>query len=159
METAMEIVKERIPNGPGQPGYCKICDNRLLPAINKKLVNGVPYTQIIAWAAEFNESFVRQTLAKHKEHIKHPKVTFVEQARRNPIIVPSSNEEFLDAVRDAGMAKIKDDPDSVTVGQALKAAQISMQSKQNNKGINIVLIGVMTGRADEVIEGEWKETT
>jgi hypothetical protein len=141
----------------GSPGYCKICASALLPGINKMLREERTYREIIEWAGEFNEKFVRQTLAKHKEHITDPKTTFVDQARKNPIIKRASNEEFLDAVRDAGFAKVAANPESVTVSQALKAAQISMQAKKNNDGLTVVLVGVMTGKADEVIEGEWKE--
>lgn len=142
---------------PGSPGYCKICASSLLPAINKKLREGVSAPEIVEWAAEFNETFVRQTLYRHKEHITDPKTTLVDRARKNPVIKRASNEEFLDAVRDAGFAKVLNDPDSVTVGQALKAAQISMQAKKNTDSIQLVLVGVMTGKADDVIEGEWKE--
>lgn len=141
----------------GGPGYCKICASNLLPAINKKLREGQNAAEIIAYAAEFNEKFVRQTLYKHKQHITDPKTTLVERARKNPVIKRASNEEFLDAVRDAGFAKVIADPDSVTVSQALKAAQISMQAKKNTDSIQLVLVGVMTGKADDVIEGEWKE--
>ena len=147
-----------LPALRGGPGYCKVCASPNVAQINKMLRDGRTSTKIIEWAGEFGEHFVRQTLYKHKEHITDPKTTFVERAKKNPIIKRASNEEFLDAVRDAGMAKVLDDPDSVSIGQALKAAQISMNAKKTNNGIQLVLVGVMTGRADDVIEGEWKES-
>lgn len=141
----------------GGPGWCKICASPLLPQINTMLREGKKSTKIIEWAAEFNLEFVRQTLYKHKEHITDPKTTLVDRARRNPVIKRASNEEFLDAVRDAGFAKVAANPEDVSIGQALKAVQISMNAKKANEGVQLILVGVMTGKADDVIEGEWKE--
>lgn len=143
---------------PGGPGFCKICASSVLPQINNMLRDNASSTKIIEWAKEFNLVFVRQTLYTHKEHITDTKTTYVDRARKNPIIKRASNEEFLDAVRDAGFAKVANDPDSVSIGQALKAVQISVNAKKANEGVNIILVGVMTGKAETVIEeADWKE--
>ncbi len=149
--------------GFGQPGYCKLCASDLVPKINEMLRNGKNAAQIQKWCKEYNLTFARQTLYTHKEHITDPKTSFVDKARANPVIKRVSNRDFLEAVRDAGAARAMQDPESVSVDQALKATQIMMQDKRGHDGLTIILVKAVTGHIDEVIdppmliEGEYTE--
>lgn len=163
MNTSRNPLAQVSRAGFGQPGYCKICASDLLPAINDMIKQGKNAAQIQRWTKEYNLTFARQTLYNHREHITDPKTSFVDQARKSPVIKRVSNRDFLEAVRDAGAARAMADPDSVSVDQALKATQIMMQDKKGHDGLTLVLMKVMTGRIDEVIdepmliEGEYTE--
>jgi len=121
--------------------------------------------QIQRWTKEYNLTFARQTLYAHKEHITDPRVSFVSQARSNPVIKPVNNRDFLEAVRNAGAARAVADPESVSVDQALKATQIMMNDKKGHDSLTLVLMKVMTGHISEVIdepmliEGEFTEVS
>lgn len=156
MSTELAVVSKA---GFGKPGYCKICASALLPQINKMIKEGQNAAKIGRWAKEFGLTFARQTLYAHKEHITDPKTSFVQQARRNPVVKNVSTRQFLEAIRDSAAAKAVADPDAVSIDHGLKAAQILSNDKKGAEGIKLILMSVMVGRADEVIEGEYTDVT
>jgi len=147
------------PDGRGQRGFCKICASSLSNEINNKFKKGWTVARIMRWMKEMDFVVARHTMYAHRDHLKDPKTTFVEEARKNPIIKSVTNREFLESIRDVAASKIKDVPDIVTVEHGLKAAQIMLQDKKGMEGITLVLMKVFTNRASEVIEGEYREVT
>ncbi len=145
--------------GFGSPGYCKICASSLLPQINKMIAEGANAAKIARWAKEFNFTFARQTLYAHKEHITDPRTSFVDKARRNPVIKKVSNNQFLEAIRDAAAAKAVEAPELVSIDHGLKAAQILQNDKKGADGIMLVLMKVMSGNQEDVVEGEFTDVT
>lgn len=144
-------------------GHCKLCRSPYAPGLNKLLLDGKNSTQIRDAMAPLGLVFTRKTLATHKQHITHPLLTAVEHARKKPVIMPQSNKAVLEAIRDLGMRNAIDNPESVTVDHAIKAASV-LESK-DTKGDNILVImakAVMQDVSDDVkgyIDGEYKELT
>lgn len=156
--------------GAGKPGYCKLCDledggvqnqldDRVRQKWSPKQLNTWLTRQIPGWAG-----VSENTVYKHRNHVQHPQdklVTAVRRAEQRAVTVAprSSPDEFLDALVSIGMKKAVENPDDVTIDQALKAASIQKQAKAPaNAGINI-LIALMTGNAAPSVEGEYVDVT
>ena len=108
-------------------------------------------------------TFANRTLYAHRKHIMHPQdriVSAVEKRRMDHGVQPAkaSHEEFLESLVSLGAAKIAEDPDAVTVDQALKAAKIQVDREKKGQTTN-VLVQLFTEGAGEptVIEGEVRE--
>ena len=56
----------------------------------------------------------------------------------------TSDEEFLDAIIAAGMSRVRDDPDSVTIDQTLKAVGIRQQARSSKQGGIAILVATLT---------------
>lgn len=145
--------------GYGQPGYCKICASDLASQINKKIKLNEKLVEIRRWAAdEKGFRFSAPTLTTHVKHITDPKTTFVEAARENPVIRRVTQEEFLRTLVDIGSQKATDDPGSVTINHAIRAASI-LEAKQNKdqSAINILVLALSNNLPDrpepKLIEG------
>ena len=143
--------------GVGKPGYCKICDSPFAFQVNKLLSKGQNYTQVTKALEPFDFTFNRQTLYKHRDHSSDPKTTFVKKAQREGAVTTVSNEQFLESIRDAAARNVELSPESVTVDQGIKAATSLMADRTTKDTLAIVLMKVMTGRREEVIEGDWRE--
>ena len=143
--------------GYGKAGYCKICDSPFTQQVNLLLVKKLTYPEIAAALEPFEFRFNRATLRKHRDHSTDPKTTFVRRAQADPAIREVTNEGFLKAVRDAAAANVVAQPEAVTVDQGIKAAQAMMQDRNQRDALGIVLMKTLTGRSQEVIEGEWRE--
>lgn len=143
--------------GYGKTGYCKICDSPYAHQVNLLLQKKLTYPQISAALEPFEFRFNRGTLRNHKTHSTDPKTTFVRAAQKNPALSEVSNEEYLRQVRNAAAANVAANPEAVTVDQGIKAAQVMMQDRNTRDALGIVLMKTLTGRSDEVIEGEWRE--
>lgn len=105
----------------------------------------------------------RPTIDKHRDHVAHPKdriVSAIEKRRASGGVQKAnvSHDKFLESLVGLGYQKIQDDPDSVTVDQALKAAQIQANREKKGQTQN-VLVQLFTGGAEPatVVEGEVKE--
>lgn len=143
--------------GRGHAGFCKVCASSIADEVNKRLKAKQSVLKVIRWADGMGLSVSRPTMYAHRDHIKDPRVTFVEQARNNPVIKGVTTREYLEAIRDSAAAKAVQYPELVTIQDGLKAAQILLQDKKGMEGITLVLMKVFTGQAEDVIEGEYRE--
>ena len=137
-------------------GFCSICKNPKVKVVNEVIAGGGSYSAALERAEEAGFRFSKGTFFKHKAHATSPLLTDAEKARKNPI-VPSSNKAVLEAIRDLGMKKALENPDAVTVSQALRAASILADKEPRQEGILVVLAKELQGRPPEVIEGEFTE--
>jgi hypothetical protein len=144
-------------------GSCKICSGQYADQINNMIQAGKNEGQIKRAIREIDPAiwWSRPTFYAHKEHITHPLVTAADAARKNPLIVPSTNRGALEMIRDAGMRQIIDNKVVLTPDHTLKAISIMEQSKRPIESIWIVLAKLMnTGspeQSGEVIVGEYTE--
>jgi len=130
--------------GYGQPGYCKICASEVASQINRKIKLGDKLVDIRQWAIDEKKfSFSAPTLTAHVKHITDPKTTFVEAARENPVIRRVTQEEFLRTLVDIGAQKATEDPGSVTINHAIRAASILEAKRDKDQGaINILVLAL-----------------
>lgn len=153
--------------GRNKTGYCSVCASDLEPEINKRMKAGWNAAKVNEWLSKFERkpgvpmAFNRQTLYKHRDHITSSRdkvVAYAERARQNPVIKATTNRQFLEAVRDVGMTKAVQNPEDITIGDALKAVQIMENSKQGPGDTYFVLAQIMTAAPPalmgEVVEGE-----
>jgi hypothetical protein len=129
--------------GYGQPGYCKICASDLASQINRKIKLNDKLVDIRSWSADKGFKFSAPTLTAHVKHITDPKTTFVEAARENPVIRRVTQEEFLRTIVDIGAQKATEDPGSVTINHAIRAASILEAKRDKDQGaINILVLAL-----------------
>lgn len=161
--------------GYGNPGYCKLCsfeDPKLQDEFDrrcgKKTGDRYDYTPkaLNEWLAEntLDVQASRPTVYAHREHVKHPKDRLVSAVKKREMehgSVPAnvSEEQFLSTLIALGQKKAAENPDEVTIDQALKATQIKQNSKDKGNA-QAVLVNIFTGGAPAeptIIEGEVKE--
>ena len=93
-----------------------------------------------------------------KEHLTSPLITAVEKTRReSPKILPKSNAEALEMVRDMGMQSAIDHPESIGVDHALRAIDVMEKKKSGPDQFWIMLSRVQAGERPEIVVGEYKE--
>ena len=150
--------------GRGKIGYCKLCAWSEEPALNKLMKAGKTAAECREWAqSKFGFNFNRQTFYEHKKHITAPEdkvVAFANRQQRGlqPVIKRATNQTFLEAVRDIGMAQAEANPELVTIDHALKATQILESSKNKSTEVTLILAQVVTGhRPDIELEGDYRE--
>jgi hypothetical protein len=136
-------------------GYCSICKHPKVKIVNEVIAGGGSFNAALDRASEVGWAFAKGTFFKHKEHATSSLLTDADKARKNPVI-PQSNKAVLEAIRDLGMRKALEDPDSVTVNQALRAASILAEKESKQEGVLVVLAKALQGRPPEVIEGEYE---
>lgn len=115
--------------------------------------------------ANYAVTFSRQTFYTHKdEHMTRPEdriVSAVEKAQRKELMLPrvSSNEQYLEAIRDIGYQRAVENPEEVTIDHGLKAAQILASQKRGGGDTMILLAKFFTGgdAPEVIIEGEARE--
>jgi hypothetical protein len=140
---------------------CKIDRSVLGKEINKRLARGDSANNIIAWARTKEFDLSRPTIYTHKAAITDPKTAFVEEARSsNPTLKRVTPAEFLQTVVDVGALIAAEDPGSISINHALKAA--GELEKRTNKQIDVLMFFAekMQRRLEpptELIEGEYKE--
>lgn len=148
--------------GQGKPGFCSICASPLAASINKLLAEGANARQVRDFVASAGVTpWSRPTMYNHRDHAMGPEkrvVQIAEQQRKALAIRKSSNTEFLEAVRDIGMAKAESNPEEISIDQAMKAAQILESRKERNDNFAL-LVAFVTGNkpAGVIIEGEATE--
>lgn len=109
------------------------------------------------WLGTKQFKVTRQTIYNHRAHITDPKVTFVEEARKKPVI-KVSNDDFLQAVIDAAANRVVEDPDSVTIEQGLKAVAVRENRREKQVNILLAVAELVTSRQPiEMIEGVYRE--
>lgn len=145
--------------GYGNPGYCKVCDSPHKGEVNKRMKRGDSIASIARYLEEKESPISEPTLRSHRKHITDPKTTFVENARKNPVIKKASTRDFLQSLVDVGAAKIEADPDAVSIDQSIRAAQIIENTKEKQVDALLQLARMLMGRPPqpEYIEGEYVE--
>lgn len=147
----------------GRRGSCKLCESTLRDGINKLIEDGWNAKQVKEWTSPLGLTFDRQTFYAHKEHITAPIITAVEKARKDPAIKPKTNREFLEMIRDLGAARAIENPDEVTIDQALNAVKVMEGKREGRESIAVLLAKVVTRElpsnteSAEVVVGEFRE--
>lgn len=100
----------------------------------------------------------KPTWYAHKKHITAPIVTATQEAKRNPVIVPQSSVGALEMIRNLGMRNAVENPETVTVDHALKAATELERSKGSSGGVVMILAKMLAARDETpAIETAWTE--
>jgi len=149
----------------GKVGFCAICNSPNVAKINRKVREGWNASQLNEYVKGLGEpGWIRQTWYTHKPHAQtaEARVTEAKSLQVTPeravAIRQASNTDFLEAVRDIGYTKAIENPDSVTLEQALKAVSILEGRKSSAADSVKVLVGIFTGSAPSyIIEGEARE--
>lgn len=129
-----------------------------MKVVNEVIALGGSYSAALDRAEEVGLKFAKATFYNHKSHATSPLLTDADKARKNPV-APQSNRAVLEAIRDMGMKRALENPDSVTVNQALRAASILAEKESKKDSILVVLAKALQGEAPELIEGEFSDVT
>jgi hypothetical protein len=164
----------------GLKGYCKVCQSRWLPDVNRMLDEGLSAAKINDWLAVASKntfSMNRQTLYAHRDNRggthhrdsaptpKPPSEQATGAAPREPgaPAPKSSNDEFLEFIRDHGMDELRQNPDQITPRMAMEAVKI-LEARRAPTVHHLVLARVLTNQiaapaasAPEIVEGEYRE--
>lgn len=158
--------------GFGKKGYCLLCSWEHVIELDRLIRQGRNNAECAEWAkSRFGFTWNRQTFYKHRdEHAKSPEDRVIQASQKSPgqsglVVRKSSNNEFLEAIRDIGLAKAVRDPEDISIDHALKAAQI-LETRKDRAGDQInLLVQIVTQGAPPiqvtgpVIEGEATEIT
>lgn len=135
--------------GEGKTGYCKLCAWSHAPELDRGVRQGWNAAQAQEWAKRYGFTFNRQTYYAHKPHALSPEQRVIQAAekkmRQTAVIRKGSNQTFLEAVRDIGFTKAIEDPDSITIDHALKAASLLEQREKKGGDVINLLVSVSTG--------------
>jgi hypothetical protein len=156
--------------GFGRIGWCKLCAWEHALELNRGIRDGTikNAAQAQEFAKRYGLSFNRQTFYNHKPHALGTEGAVIQASQRamqKLQVKKSSNDEFLGAIRDIGMARAIESPADVSLDHALKAASI-LEARKDKAGDQInLLVAIVTGNAPAVqitagettIEGEAKE--
>lgn len=104
------------------------------------------------------------TIYTHRDHVAHPKDKIVSAQKKRELTgyrprAKVGEDEFLDAIISIGNQRISENPDEVTIDQALKATQIRANMKRQGQDVK-QLVAIFTGGqppAETIIEGEVRE--
>lgn len=157
--------KER-GSGYGRLGFCKVCAHDGAKFLNAAIIRAEatkPMTaaEMLAYMRQLDPDFNydRHGFYKHKaDHLTSPLVTAVEKTRReSPKILPKSNDEALEMVRDLGMQSAIDNPESIGVDHALRAISEMEKKSKGPENLWVLLSRVQSGEAPETLIGEFTE--
>lgn len=149
--------------GGGHSGFCKLCDR---PEGNKYVQGareGWNFKQASEVAATYGFSFARNTWFNHKRHAMTAEQRVMQAADKIPdralTVRKTSNQDFLEAVRDIGMRNAQAFPGEVTLDHALKAVQIMEAKKEKPSDAMSIVVAFITNNtpAYDVIDGEARE--
>lgn len=145
--------------GYGQAGYCSVCDSDLKGEINKRMKRKDSIASIRRYTVEKESPVSEPTLRNHRKHITDPKTTLVEQARKNPVIKRHTTNDFLQALVDIAATKAINDPESISIDQGIRAAQVIEGRKDKQVDALVKIARMLMGQAPrpEIIEGEYVE--
>jgi hypothetical protein len=165
---------------PGLKGYCKLCSSKYLADINRQLDEGWNSREIISWVSEASKgalTFNRQTLYAHRDNVNGTHKRAAAAAPVSPSTPPtteppgdpgspapkSSNDEFLEFIRDHSMAELKENPSLITPRMGMEAVKILEARKQGVTNV-LVLARVLTNQIEapastpnEIVVGEYRE--
>ena len=146
--------------GYGQVGYCRICDSELKGEVNKRLNRGDTIVSIERYLSGKEYPVSQPTIRKHREHVTSPKTTFVEKARQNPALRRGiTTNDFLQTLVEIGATRAAEAPESVSLDQSIRAAQIIEGRKDKQVDALVTIARMLMGQAPrpEIIEGEYFE--
>lgn len=142
-------------------GYCKICAHpeawRFIEGAKKggKSGKGWNSSEAIEAGEKYGLKFTRLTWYNHVAHLDsaEERVAKAAQAagRAGRVPVKTTNPQFLETIRDLGMARALADPDSVSIDQALKAAQILEAKKEKGQDSLAILVQFTVGAPPPVV--------
>lgn len=138
-------------------GQCKLCSSAHRDAINALIAQGKNEAQTKRVIREIDPQFTwtRQTFYTHQDHITHPLVTYADEARHSPVVVPKTNIGALEMIRDIGMRRAVEHPSEVTIDHALKAAD-TLEKKRDVRGsVWVILAKALNHQLPEEIQGEF----
>lgn len=144
--------------------FCKICAHPEAPRFIKgareggKSGKGWNSAEAIEAGAVFGLKFTRQTWYAHVAHLDTAENRVIaaatKAARANLVPTRTTNMQFLETIRDMGMARALADPDSISIDQALKATQILEAKKEKGQDSLAILVQFVVGAPPPVqIEG------
>jgi len=146
--------------GYGQVGFCKVCASDLKGEVNKRMNRGDTIASIERYLKDKEYPVSQPTLRSHREHITSPKTTFVEKARQNPVIKRGvTTNDFLQTLVEIGATRAAEAPESVSLDQSIRAAQIIEGRKDKQVDALVTIARMLMGQAPrpEIIEGEYFE--
>ena len=152
--------------GYGKMGFCKICAHSGAPFINAAIVRAAQTkpmnaAEMLKYMQQLDPEFKadRHTFYKHqKEHLTSPLITAVEKTKQSgEMILPKSNAEALEMVRDLGMKTAIENPDTIGVDHALRAISEMEKKKGGADALWIAISRIQGGEAPELIMGEYKQ--
>lgn len=157
--------------GFGKPGFCVVCSCEWLKDIEKRYKpkeaggQGMSAAALNRWLFETHGiRFDRNTLYKHRdEHMSSPErrlVAVVEKRRAAGGLIPTTDESFLDAIRDLAHANMQANPDAVSIKDGISAVQVKAQRKQTGQGgLQAIVMLLMPKPQDNIdyIDGEARE--
>lgn len=137
-------------------GDCKLCRSPYAPALNKLIIDNKNEAECAKIMEVFDMTWTRKTFYKHRDHVTSPLVNPTKYARENPVVLPQSNKETLQTIRDLGMERVLSNPEAITIDHTLKAAAELSKLENDKKQQVILLMGQAAAGRDE-IEGDWDE--
>lgn len=138
-------------------GYCSVCQRGDIKKYDKAIADGWSYNTI---RELFPNPPAKATHAKHKAHTK---VVATKPVEATPLdLRPRSNKEVLEAIRDLGLRNALENPESITVNQAIRAASVLAEKDKGQENITIIMAKLLQGptpvlELDNTIEGEWSD--
>lgn len=154
-------------SGYGKMGFCKICAHPGAQFINSAIVRAAATkplnaAEMLEYMQRLDPEFKadRHTFYKHqKEHLTSPLITAVQKTKQSgEAILPKSNAEALEMVRDLGMKTAIENPETIGVDHALRAISEMEKKKGGVENLWVLLSRVQAGENPQVvIEGEYKE--
>lgn len=164
---------------PGLKGYCKLCSSKWLADINRQLDEGWNAREIIEWVSEASKgalTFNRQTLYAHRDNVggHHKRAGVAAPVSPSTPSTPtrepgdpapkSSNDEFLEFIRDHGMVELRDNPGLISPKMAMEAVKI-LEARRAPTVHHLVLARVLTNQIAEapasppaeIVVGEYRE--
>ena len=92
------------------------------------------------------------------DHLTSPLVSVAEKTKREgPRILPKTNDEALQMIRDQGMQNIIEHPEAITIDHTLKAIDTMEKKSSGPDNLWLLLAKVQAGMAPELIMGEYRE--
>lgn len=151
--------------GPGanKAGYCKLCASPDAHVFIRgateggKKGSGWNAAEAIEAGKAYGLVFDRHTWYSHLKHAKDGRKALVQAAEgtRQLTIARTTNQEFLETVRDIGMARALANPETISPSDALKAVQIMEGKKEKGGDALAILVSFVTNAppAVQIIEG------
>lgn len=158
------MTDEEIEHG-GRFGRCKICAWRHAKEFNRRAKQGWNGAQLEEWARTKGLIFNRKTWYNHRDrHTQHPADALVAYAERSAqvAIADVTTDDALNAIKNIGLANIREDPSSINASHTLKAIEIMERKREASTGAQLldVIVKSMLGQRVEhlvVIDGDSQE--
>lgn len=152
--------------GARKAGYCTLCASPAAEVFIKGARDGWNAKKAQTVGENYGLQFTRQLWYKHAAHAKGGELMVIQaakavQAAGAASIKKTSNKDFLEAVRDLGMQRALNNPDEVTVRDAIDAVKVLEARKDKRSDQLNILVQFTVGAPPpvQVIEGEAVEVS